>query len=206
MFNIDYQLELKKAIANLYEVFEPYRLNPHIAGCPCCVTDDDQKSIRSKVLDRLTAKDLDHYAFNAIFTWGTIEDFKHFLPRLLEITAFEPKFFWSDTVITKLSYAEFDNWREEEQKVTNRYLIALWNYILSQPPRLRFSAYDFIDSLLSVNNELNIFLAMWQNHSSSFSLLHLSEFISHRIDFNEVPIKIDCFSQKHTEQFLQWLS
>ncbi|MEM8677684.1 MAG: hypothetical protein AAGF83_28070, partial [Cyanobacteria bacterium P01_G01_bin.67] len=103
MSDITHEIELKQAIADLYEVFEPYHLNSHIVGCPCCVTDDDQKSIRSKILRQLTAEDLNHYAFNAIFTWGEIDDFKHFLPRLLELTAFEPKFFWSDTVITKLS-------------------------------------------------------------------------------------------------------
>ncbi|MEM8676898.1 MAG: hypothetical protein AAGF83_24050, partial [Cyanobacteria bacterium P01_G01_bin.67] len=98
------------------------------------------------------------------------------------------------------------DWREEEQKVINQYLITLWNYILSQPPRLRFNAYDFIDSILSINDELNLLLAMWQNHRSPSSLLHLSEFIRHQINFNVVPIKIDNLSQKHTEYFLQWLS
>lgn len=207
MSDINYELELRQEISNLYKVFELYHLNSHIAGCPCCVTEDDQKLIKSKILNQLTVEDLNNYAFHAISTWGTIEDFKHFLPRLLELTAFEPKFFWSsDTVIRKLSFAEFDDWTEAEQKVINQYLVALWNYVLSQPPRLKFSASDFIDSLLSVNDELNLFLVIWQKHPSLYSLLHLSEFISYRIDFNKVPIKIDYFSQKDTKEFLEWLS
>ena len=95
MLDIDYELELRKAIADLYNVFEDYHLDSHVEGCPCCVTKDDKKLIEAKVLRELTADDLNHFAFNAMTTWGTVKDFKHFLPRLLELLAFDKRFMWS---------------------------------------------------------------------------------------------------------------
>ncbi|BAZ43216.1 hypothetical protein NIES4102_02160 [Chondrocystis sp. NIES-4102] len=201
----DYELQLKQAISHLYKTFESYHLNPPIAGCPCCVGEYEQKLIRSKILNQLTVEDLNHYVYHAVILWGTIEDFKHFLPRLLELTAFEYESFWSDIVIIKIAETEFNNWKEEEREVVNQYLLALWNYILSQPPRLNFSAKDFINSLSNINNELKLFLTMWSIHHSPNSLLHLSDFIGHRINLNKLPIKINYFSQKDTKEFLEWV-
>ena len=81
MPNIDYELELNKAIALLYATFAFYPLNHEIAGCPCCVTKKDNLTIKSKVLNKLIGNDLNYFAFNTISTWGTVEDLKHFLPR-----------------------------------------------------------------------------------------------------------------------------
>lgn len=154
--------------------------------------------------NQLTVEDLNHYVYHAVILWGTIEDFKYFLPKLLELTAFEYQSFWSDIVIIKIAQA-FNDWQEKERKVVNQYLLALWNYILSQPPRLNFSAKDFIKSLLNINNKLNLLLTMWSIHHSPNSLLHLSNFIGHRINLNKLPIKINDFSQQNIKVFLEWV-
>lgn len=206
MSNLNYESELKQVIALLYETFANYPLNPQITGCPCCVTESDNQLIKSKVLSQLTANDLDRFALKAIYTWGTIEDFKHFLPRLLELIAFEHHFFWSGTVISKLAYAGFKNWDEQERKAVNKYLITLWNYILSQYPNSSIELSEFIDRLMDITDDLHPFLLIWQNHPSINSLLHLSDFIANEIEFNKSPIKIIHLSQENTVKFLHWLT
>jgi len=85
MLDLDYKSELKKAIADLYSVFKDYRLDSHVEGCPCCVTKNDKQLIEAKVLTELSPDDLNRFAFKAMTTWGTVEDFKHFLPRQREL-------------------------------------------------------------------------------------------------------------------------
>lgn len=203
---MNYELEFKKAIALLYETFAIYPLNPYIAGCPCCVTQSDRELLRAKLLDKLTSDDLEHFAFNAITTWGTTEDFKHFLPRLLELLAFDKRFYWSSEVIGKLAYAEFCHWKENEQKAINEYFVALWNYILSQYPSPSIYVDELLERLMDITDDLDSFLLLWQNHCSINSLLHLADFIQKEIRFNESPIEIIHFSERNTAKFLSWLA
>ncbi len=105
--------ELEYAIANLYIIFSEYPLPQHIEGCPCCVNESDNLLIHSKLLKNLTASDLDRFIFHTMTTWGTVEDFKHFLPRIFELFALESnKFLWSNLIIEKLDYADWYNWSE----------------------------------------------------------------------------------------------
>jgi hypothetical protein len=76
---------LKKSIENLYSVFSKYEIRSFIEGCPCCVSDRDKEKIHSKELRELEEEDLSRYAFKAMTTWGNVDDFKHFLPRILEL-------------------------------------------------------------------------------------------------------------------------
>ena len=205
-YDMNYESELKKAIALLYETFASYPLNPHIAGCPCCVTKNDQKLLRAKLLDKLTSDDLEHFAFSAITTWGTTEDFKHFLPRLLELIAFDKRFYWSGEVISKLADAVFGNWKENEREAINNYFVALWNYVLSQYPSPSIYVDKLLKRLMNVTDKPDSFLLLWQNHSSINALLHLSDFIQNEIRFNKSPIKIVHLSERNTEKILLWLA
>ena len=59
----------------------------------------------------------DEYEGKAMATWGNANDYKHFLPRIFELTAElrTPYEIW--IAFDKLTLAEFQNWAEEEQKV-----------------------------------------------------------------------------------------
>lgn len=74
------------ALENLYAVFASYRASA-VAGCPCCVTEEERKRLHARRLRELSATDLDAFAFSALNTWGTLTDLKHFLPRILELYA-----------------------------------------------------------------------------------------------------------------------
>lgn len=205
MNDVNYEQKLKEAIAILYETFAIYRLNSTIVGCPCCVSKGDNKLIQAKPLHKLTANDLNRYAFKAISTWGTIEDFKHFLPRLLELIAFDKSFLESDTVIDKLNYAKFDNWKKQEKKAVNDYLIALWHCILSNFNYPSILPSVFLNCLMNIKDDISSFLLIWENHSSINAVLHLSDFIQHEIQFNKFPIRVICLSKNSSEIFLSWL-
>src|SRR5437588_624905 len=77
--------ELKLAIERLYQTFAIYPFKPTMEGCPCCVSDSDKEKIHSKKIRQLEGDDLSRYASKAMTTWGDTEDFKHYLPRILEL-------------------------------------------------------------------------------------------------------------------------
>jgi len=127
---------LAAAIEGLYEMFSAYPLAAKIDGCPCCVSDQDESSLHRKPLHELTAEDLSRYAFKALTTWGTKNDFKHFLPRLLELVT-EKDGIANEidlaVLFGKLEYAHWNTWPARERAAVRRYLTVLWLFVLSVP-------------------------------------------------------------------------
>src|SRR4051794_20200880 len=78
---------LHMSIEALYSVFSAYPLRPHVMGCPCCVSEKDNHDLHARPLREFTCEHLRRYAFKAMTTWGKVEDFKHFLPRIFELSS-----------------------------------------------------------------------------------------------------------------------
>jgi hypothetical protein len=200
--------ELENAIANLYIVFSEYPLRPHIEACPCCVSKNEDLLIHSKLLKNLTAFALERFVFNAITTWGTVEDFKHFLPRIFELFALKPdKFLWSNLVIEKLDYADWYNWAQIEKTAVTEFIVALWNYILSGFPAPGFSLAinNFLTSLGKIFKDLKLFLDLWRRKNSISAQLHLAQFILDDVRFNEQKIRVLGLLKIQSEQIINWL-
>ena len=91
---------------------------------------------RSKPLGDLLAADLERYAFKAMSTLGTVQDFKHFLPRLLELVARDGEIGSTDVevVLGKLRYAGWTRWPQDERVCLEQFLAALWRHGLATFP------------------------------------------------------------------------
>jgi hypothetical protein len=53
--------------------------------CPHCELDAAERRLHVKPLRELSWADLGTYSFKALTSFGDLDDFKHFLPRLLEL-------------------------------------------------------------------------------------------------------------------------
>ena len=124
--------DIKEAVENLYQVFARYPLNPAMEASPI-YGDTIQAwivSLTAKSLRALTEEDLRIFYFKALTTWGNLSDFRHFLPRILELlTAFSGE--WEERVaLNKLSYGHWQTWPKAEQEAISQYLRALWQELL----------------------------------------------------------------------------
>jgi len=118
--------ELKSAIDKLYVVFKKHPFNPKMEFCPCCVTKEEIKNLNIKPLRNLEEEDLVKYAFSALSTWGSEDDFKHFLPRIFELastTTFHVDYF---VILNKLENANWDYWSSLEQSSVKEFLQQWW--------------------------------------------------------------------------------
>lgn len=77
--------DLASATATLYEAFEAYPLKERIDTCPHCELDAAERRLHLRPLRALTWTDLGTYAFKALTSFGDLDDFKHLLPRILEL-------------------------------------------------------------------------------------------------------------------------
>ncbi len=79
----------------------------------------------------MESEDISHYSFKAMTTWGDVEDFKHFLPRLLELSATTGLAYGYEVVLGKLEYAKWNEWEETEKDAIRAFLLAWWTESLT---------------------------------------------------------------------------
>lgn len=120
--------EFKIAIEDLYKTFSKYPFKSKIEGCPCCVSSTDRATLHSKPLRELEDDDISYYAFKAMTTFGDLEDFKHYLPRIFELAAKRELIVDTFVILGKLEFGEWWNWDEKERKSINNFLLAWWKY------------------------------------------------------------------------------
>lgn len=133
---VNYQLQ--RAIERLYRVFAQYPLADEVSACPCCHSPADEKKIHSRLLHQLTPEDLQVYAMDSLYTWGGVDDFRHFLPRLFELAVsgdwFGIGYANIEVLLGKLTYAEWRTWPAVEQKTIKEFLHSFWRAALDTPP------------------------------------------------------------------------
>lgn len=108
--------EWQTAIQTAYDVFARYPCPHRLEASP--VKDPVQilRDLVSAPLANLPENKLTAFAAAALYTVGSEEDYKHFLPRILQLMIPEPGGFGLDPELTaeKLQYARFDSWPANE--------------------------------------------------------------------------------------------
>jgi hypothetical protein len=178
---------LQSAIEDLYSVFDRYHLRPHVEGCEHCVFPDDHVRLGAKSLRALAPADLSLFAWKAMSTWGTVEDYKHFLPRISELMlrgAGHP--FDMDTLAWKLADGQWQLWRFEEQGALNALFRELWNWILAseatEPYELDLISADRFLLCMSRVADISPFLARWRVDRSTKHAEHLGKFVFENVE------------------------
>lgn len=174
--------QLKIAIEQLYEVFAKYPGNPAMEGSS---NYDDletwNKELFAKKMKELSASDLSRFAGKAMTTWGDVNDYKHFLPKILELTAeFDPPYeIW--IAFEKLEYGNWNSWDVLEIKAIHEYMIQLWSCLLTKDPeKTDFFFLDYFSSIAHFYPRFGDLLQVWQQNTNKNSTSHLAIFI-----FNE---------------------
>ncbi len=121
-------------IKKLYSTFKLYTTSDmHYCNCGC-IDPKDVKKLASKPLFDLEENDFCSYHGSALFTWGNLDHYKHFLPRILEvyyqlkgkgiISLFE--------IAQKLEYAKWKNWDDKEIKVIKDFIFMDWDRFVNR--------------------------------------------------------------------------
>lgn len=198
-------LALEAQVANLYDVFHVYPIKHPVHGSPIAVSKEKQDALASKPMRLMTGADLDRFTFQAMSTWGMEADFKHYLPRILELMAFDCHSFsvaWGSLIISKLVDAGLAVAPEHERQSVLGYLHALWDYILDEYPSRSIEVWDFIERIHHVDS-LPYYLDVWQSRlSQQAAQYHLADFISYEFNLFRSG---DGILRHKPEALLKWL-
>jgi hypothetical protein len=168
---------LTDATEDLYRVFARYKLAPRVDGCSHCVSDTDELRLHSAPLRELRCEDLERFAFKAMTTWGSADDFRHFLPRLFELVAQASDCRTDvEVVIGKLNYGEWHHWPTEEQAAVRSFLRAMWLDVLGRFPH-PLDADTCLCAIGQAEDDLSWYLAAWKIADSESAACHFAMFI-----------------------------
>lgn len=194
---------LKNSIENLYSVFSKYEIWSFIEGCPCCVSDRDKEKIHSKELRELEEEDLSRYAFKAMTTWGNVDDFKHFLPRILELCIDHDLGIQPFGIFGKLKYGKWEIWNYVEKEAVITFLLEWWKYFLENRT---FFDDDLFFGIYNATGEMEKLLDCWKVDIAQNGFMIYVDFIRYYYqDFVGEKNKNKYFDESDHEKFLKWI-
>lgn len=172
-------IPFKAAVAQLYSTFQRYPLRAKIDSCPCCRTPSETRHLHTKSLKTLDAEDLFLFTFRAMTTVGDANDFRHFLPRILELLPndfpVEP-----EVVLGKLDYAEWLNWPSDEVHAIRSYLNSLWAWARSQSQDPLHPEYpeigQWLCAIARAEPDIAGYLDAWKSDASPEARARLQSF------------------------------
>jgi hypothetical protein len=124
----------------------------------------------------LADDDVAGFAMLAVTQWGNDEDFRHLLPRVLELLSADQLSVDSEMVLSKLAVASWDTWPSAEREAVARFLHARWDAGLAQYETL-FQAGEWLGGILLAGMDSAAFVESWRRCESTTALAHLTDFM-----------------------------
>ncbi|GAB2811769.1 hypothetical protein GCM10027176_15340 [Actinoallomurus bryophytorum] len=198
-----------EAVEGLYAAFGHVRRPARVPGCPHCVAPQEDRPLLDGPVRSLPADALARYAAKAISTWGGAEEFRYFLPRLLECAAADA-FGYPDPAIVfgKVAAAGWHAWPAGERAAIEAFLTAWWADTLERHPADP-DAGTVLCCLGAARADLTPFLDHWGGLPDAGAVRHLREFVLYGVEWTRGPRLADAFWDRGSvahRQVLTWLT
>jgi hypothetical protein len=201
---------LQKSIAVLYDTFAKYQSMSTLEGSSIYEDLEEwKKELKSKNLKDLTATDLSRFAGKVILTWGDENDYKFYLPRILELSASynNPYDIW--TVYSRLENAKWKLWDSKEQEAINNFTFELWKHIVNDNRKeALYNFKEYFHAILCYYPNIQSIFISWETSKSTVAIKHLSNYILeervHIFDKNYINSTIK--NTVHIAAFKAWLT
>lgn len=160
--------------------------------CPHCEQGGRFRRIPGVPLPELSDEHLAHFAFKAMTTWGSVEDYKHFLPRILEHAcngAPWPGYSWP-TITRKLRYAHWEEWTNDERGALQALARALWEPTLARAPDCAVhTPSDVLELIYSLRGEVDAELDAWGRSTELKAAIHLADLLLGTSTFDDANLR-----------------
>ncbi len=193
------------AVEGLYAAFGHVRRPSRVAGCPHCVAPDEDRTLLDRPLRSLTHRDLARYAVKALSTWGGAEEFRYFVPRLLELADVLDL---PPVLFGKFRDAGWLGWPADERAAVEAFLAAWWADTLDRFPA-EPDAAEILCCVGRAGADPWPYLERWGELTGVAAVRHLHAFVLYGVEWTRGPRLADAFwdrgSAAHV-RVVEWLT
>ncbi len=109
--------KMEQEISELYRLFKKYKLAPNFSErcSPYGERREVAQYLEEQSLHYIEREMIDYYCFKAIYTMGDEQDFKYFLPRLIEVMVTD--YSHGNYLFKKLKMSGFEHWKTLEKNI-----------------------------------------------------------------------------------------
>jgi hypothetical protein len=170
--------ELQYLIDDCYEAFAPYPRPRVLHASPLRDPAAILKELTSAPLRDLAGEQIGPYAGWAMTTVGDVDDYKHFLPRILELAIdATPRLGLDPRIISgKLKYGQWQTWPGIERAAVHSLFAAAWRHGLEQHPD-ELDPSEWLNGIVLIEGDLEAALEAWLSSPSPNATLQLAEFV-----------------------------
>lgn len=158
-------LALEAAIERAYAAFAHVRCPATIDASPVHDAKAILRDLTSAPLRELSPEHLQDFASSALTTIGTEDDYRHFLPRLLELAVRDASAFGAEpqVIAHKLVYGEWTSWAPAERGAITDLFGAAMDAAIEWPLFHRHDAEDWLCGLARLGIAPDPWLARWRD-------------------------------------------
>jgi len=203
----------KNSIENMYDVFKKYRLDNNMEASPLYSKEKVKQwneSISTKPMRALSGDELAFFAFKVGYTWGTEQDYKHFLPRFFEVIAqYKEGLIETFVVFQKLEYFKWKSWSKDEYQSILAFMNAFWIQLLTDKKR-PWQFETLFSSMVKVHPSVDWMLNQWLASESESAIYQFCNFIDYNSSGIERRVEIESFNEYPKDYtdlsavFIQW--
>ena len=170
--------ELEDIVERAYQLFGNYKVKAPLDVCTdCCMSKEEER--------QLVNLSVRHIPFELLYEYNTaakpkkpdMDEFRHFLPRFLELTA-ELQFLHHSLPIVLYRFDSYDkdDWNEDEQQLMQDFGLAFFKKCLSTYPLPDLEDIEGVLIMLyRTKIDMNPLLELWLQQDNIESVLHFNE-------------------------------
>jgi hypothetical protein len=166
---------LRPALDRVYEIFDVYSCPTAWDASPLRDPVKLLQALTSVPLRRLDVDKLSGYAMWAMTTVGSVEAYKHFLPRILELSV-ETAVIEPEVIALKLQYGDWPNWAEQEKRAIADLLYEACAQAIGEHPN-EYLAEPWFCAIAILELDLSHVIRLWQTTPSSNAALQLCQLL-----------------------------
>lgn len=175
---------LLEAIEQSYTCFSAFSRPKKLRASPLRDAEQILQSLTSAPLRELTSEQIGPYAGWAITTVGDDRDYRHFLPRIFELSVSDPSWLGAEPAVmaSKLNMANWRTWPADQQAAISGFFRSAFGAVLGRHPDEGHHAEDWFCGIASLGEPIAPNSERWLTCRCPTAALHLSSFISREAD------------------------
>jgi hypothetical protein len=171
--------DLRAALDDAYRAFADMPAPTRLHAPPYRQPEALLRTLTACPLRELTGEEIGPYSGWAITTVGDERDYRHFLPRILELGVSDPVWPGAEPPIIalRIKRADWHRWPESQQLAVKAVFLAAFDWAVGSDPETLISAPDWLCGIATLDFPVTELLVAWRRSRTPESALQLASLV-----------------------------